>query len=322
VSLRNPEFGPFFFFHEHLARFSSTTHHREGAPWYFVPFLLGGFAPWTVLFVSRIRHIARLAAQPKPFHAERLLIVWCVFIFTFFTISGSKLPSYILPMFPGMALLMAPSLMMTSPRAHRWNLVAAFGATLAGIGAVAMIDRFATDEIPVELFLNMRPWLALTLAALLVGTGLALHWRLRAPTLKPVLATAIAGLVAWQSVALGYDELSPATSSYHLVRRIVAAEGPFRPELPFFSVQTYEQTMPFYLNRTFTLVDFYDEMNLGLDIEPDKGIQTKEAFRQHWRALEAGYATMKPEVYDELVEDALPMRLLGRDTRRVVVSRR
>jgi len=94
------------------------------------------------------------------------------------------------------------------------------------------------------------------------------------------------------------------------------------PELPFFSIQTYEQTMPFYLNRTMTLVDFYDEMSLGLQIEPEKGIQSMAEFRQRWRALEAGYATMKPEVFGELAADSVPMRELGRDTRRVIVSRR
>ncbi|MEP6702166.1 MAG: hypothetical protein ABJB04_04185, partial [Betaproteobacteria bacterium] len=287
-----------------------------------VPILLAGLAPWTFLFLSRVRHIALLAATPKPFHAERLLIVWCVFIFLFFSISSSKLPSYILPIFPALALLMAAALVATSPRAHAWNLGAASVFTLIGAGAMVVVDRFATDEIPAELFLNMRPWLALTLAAVLSGTALALHWRRQAATLSPVLAIAVAGIIAWQSVALGYDELSPATSSYHLVHRIVAEEGPFHPELPFFSIKTYEQTLPFYINRTLTLVDFYDEMHLGLDIEPEKGIQTVEEFRHRWRALDAGYATMRPDTFDELNAEKLPMRELGRDTRRVIVSRR
>jgi len=322
VSLENPEFGPFFFFHEHLDRFASTAHRREGAPWYFVPFLLGGLSPWTLIFASRLRHVWAEAKQRRPFNPERLLIVWCVFIFVFFSISGSKLPSYILPMFPGLALLMAPTVTQTSPRIHAWNLAAAFVLAFLSVFAVIEIDQFATDETPVQLFLDMRPWLTMVLAALLTGTTLALHWRAQAATLKPVLVTALSGVIAWQAVALGYDELSPATSSYHLVRRIVETQGPFRPELPFFSVQTYEQTLPFYLDRTLTLVDFYDEMNLGLELEPTKGIEKKFQFEALWRSLDAGYATMKPEVHEEFVRDALPMRELGRDTRRVIVSRK
>ena len=322
VSLRNPEFAPFFFFHEHLDRFSSTAHRREGAPWYFVLPLLAGFSPWTLLFASRLRLIAKEIRTPRRFHPERLLVVWSVVIFVFFSVSGSKLPSYILPVFPALALLMAPTIREAGTRAHGWNLAAAILLGIASLVAVANVNRFATDEIPAELFLAMRPWLALTVAALVAGTVLALYWRREGPTLKPVLTTAFAGFVAWQATAQGYDALAPATSSYHLIKRIVAKEGPFRPDVPFYSIQTYEQTLPFYLRRTMTLVDFSDEMSLGLDIEPEKGIQTKEAFRQTWRTLDAGYATMKPEVYDELAAEGVPMRELGHDTRRVIVSRR
>ena len=213
-----------------------------------------------------------MIATPKPFHPERLLVVWCVFIFAFFSVSGSKLPSYIIPIFPALALLMAPSIVQTSPRAHAWNLGAACIFALICAAAMVMIDRFANDEIPVELFENMRPWLVVTVAALLLGTVLALRWRRQAATLRPVLAVAVSGLIAWQGIAYAYNALSPATSSYHLVQQIAATEGPLSPDVPFFSIQTYEQTLPFYLKRTMTLVDFYDELNLGLEQEPEKGI--------------------------------------------------
>ena len=321
VQARNPEFSEFFFFHEHLARFASKAHRREGPLWYFVPILFAGLAPWTLLFVSRLRHIRKLVAQPKPFHPERLLVVWCVFIFVFFSASGSKLPSYIIPIFPALALLMAPSIVQASPRAYTWNLAAACIFALIGAAAMVMIDRFATDEIPAELFENMRPGLAFVVATLLLGTGLALHWRRHAATLRPVLAVAVTGLIAWQGVAYTYNALSPATSSYHLVRRMLATEGPLRRDVPFFSIRTYEQTLPFYLKRTMTLVDFYDELALGLEQEPEKGIGFMPEFYPVWRALDAGYAAMKPEDFEAFKKAGLPMRVLAGDTRRVIVSR-
>jgi len=261
-------------------------------------------------------------ATPRPFHPERLLVVWSVFIYLFFSVSGSKLPSYIIPIFPALALLMAPSIMQTSPRAHAWNLGAACIFALICAAAMLMIDRFANDEIPVELFENMRPWLVVTVAALLLGTALALHWRRQAASLRPVLAVAITGLIAWQGIAYAYNALSPATSSYHLVRQIEAKEGPLRPDVPFFSIQTYEQTLPFYLKRTMTLVDFFDELNMGLFAEPEKGIEWMPQFYSVWLALDAGYATMRPELFETLRAASLPMRELGHDTRRVIVSRK
>ncbi|MEP7084075.1 MAG: glycosyltransferase family 39 protein, partial [Betaproteobacteria bacterium] len=321
VQTRNPEFSEFFFFHEQLSRFASTMHRREGAPWYFVPILLGGLAPWTLLFISRLRHIWKLTAQPKPFHPERLLIVWCVFIFVFFSVSGSKLPSYILPIFPALALLMAPSIIQTSPRAYAWNLAAACVFALIGVTAMVMIDRFASDEVPVQLYENMRPGLAFVVLMLVLGAGLALHWRRNAATLRPVLALGVTGILAWQGVAYTHNELSPATSSYHLVRALAASEGPLRSDVPFFSIQTYEQTLPFYLRRTMTLVDFYDELALGLEQEPDKGIGYMREFYEVWRSLAAGYAEMKPESFEILKKEGLPMRVLAADTRRVIISR-
>ena len=322
VQARNPEFSGFFFFHEHLARFASTTHRRIGAWWYFIPILVAGLAPWTVLFLARLRQVWSELARPKPFHPERLLVVWCVFIFVFFSASGSKLPSYILPIFPALALLLAPSIVQAGPRAHAWNLGATLILTLSCAAAIVMIDRFASDEVPVELFENMRPWLAVTLATLLLGAALALRWRRQDATLRPVLALAASGLIAWQGVAYAYNALSPATSSYHLVQKIAATEGPLAPDAPFFSIQTYEQTLPFYLKRTMTLVDYYDELALGLAQEPEKGIAQINEFVPVWRALAAGYATMTPDGYDALRAAGLPMRELGRDTRRVIVSRR
>ena len=37
----------------------------------------------------------------------------------------------------------------------------------------------------------------------------------------------------------------------------------------------YDQTLPFYLGRTTTLVDYRDELGLGLDAEPEKGIDPR-----------------------------------------------
>jgi hypothetical protein len=124
--------------------------------------------------------------------------------------------------------------------------------------------------------------------------------RRQAANLRPVLALAFPGSSPGRRWRLGYDELSPAdfVVSSRAANRRDRRPVPARA-CPFFSIKTYEQTMPFYLNRTLTLVDFYDEMNLGLDLEPEKGIQTMEEFRERWSALDAGYATMKPEVFDE-----------------------
>ena len=322
VQSRNPEFSDFFFFHEHLARFSSTTHRREGGWWYFIPIVIAGFAPWTVLMLFQLRPLIAALTTPKPFHPERLLVVWAAFIFLFFSASGSKLPSYVMPVFPAMAILFASRIGDLGRRAWQLNAIVAVLFAIACVAAMVNADRFASDEVPDALFGDMWPWLIAGITSLIVGVVLALLPHPRGRTLGPVLATAAGCMLCWLFAMYGHNVLSPATSSYHLVRQIESAHGAFDRTAPFFTIRTYEQTLPFYLKRTMTLVDFYDEMALGLLEEPSKGIPHVAEFLPQWAALDAGYATMKPETYDELRAAGMPMRELGHDTRRVIVSRK
>ena len=87
-----------------------------------------------------------------------------------------------------------------------------------------------------------------------------------------------------------------------------------------YSVRTYDQTLPFYLERTVTLVAFSDEMTFGVEHEPQRWIPDMDAFVARWRAGGCEYAFMEPAVFDELTAAGLPMRLVGRDTRRVLVA--
>jgi hypothetical protein len=76
------------------------------------------------------------------------------------------------------------------------------------------------------------------------------------------------------------------------------------------------------MKRTVTLVDYTDEMELGLQQETSKGVPSQAAFRRSWRDLDRGYAIMDHAVYRDNARRGLPMRELGRDPRRVIVSRR
>src|SRR6185437_5700838 len=90
----------FFFIHEHFERFLTTEHRRIGAWWYFLPMAVAGFLPWTGIYLWRLRHGWRDATiEPSGFAWQRFCLVYAGFVLVFFSLSGSKLPSYILPMF-------------------------------------------------------------------------------------------------------------------------------------------------------------------------------------------------------------------------------
>src|SRR3954463_6213288 len=103
VSLRNQEFAHFFFIQEHFQRFTTKMHGRYQPMWFFVPILLAGLAPWLLAFFASLKSFFK---RQEGFDSALFLALWCAVVFIFFSISGSKLPSYILPMFPALVLLM------------------------------------------------------------------------------------------------------------------------------------------------------------------------------------------------------------------------
>jgi hypothetical protein len=83
----------------------------------------------------------------------------------------------------------------------------------------------------------------------------------------------------------------------------------------------YDQTLPFYLKRTVTLVDYSDEFEFGLAQEPGRRIDTIAEFEKRWRGDPMAYAVMSDETWRRLEADRLPMRVLARDVRRVIVAK-
>src|SRR5439155_15446702 len=152
-------------------------------------------------------------------------------------------------------------------------------------------------------------------------SALSMWLALRKGVLHATIALAFASLVFGTLAMMGYDALGPSTSVRGLVRQITAREGGFANDAPFFSVNMYEQTLPFYLKRPVTVVDFTDELELGQREEPFKALPSQASFRHRWHDLDRGYAIMDYDTYRDCRYRGVPMRELGRDPRRVIVSR-
>jgi 4-amino-4-deoxy-L-arabinose transferase-like glycosyltransferase len=87
-----------------ITRFTTAEHVKTSAWYFFIPVLLLGFFPWTSLMVQAIKE--SLTTKRRDEYATLLFFtIWAVFIFVFFSISSTKLVTYILPMYPPLAIL-------------------------------------------------------------------------------------------------------------------------------------------------------------------------------------------------------------------------
>jgi 4-amino-4-deoxy-L-arabinose transferase-like glycosyltransferase len=89
-----------FLLDHNIQRFTTTVHRHPGPPWYYAPLLLAGLFPWSGLMLPGL---ARLA--PRRFRPDLFVLLWLALPLAFFSLAGSKLPGYILPCLPPLALV-------------------------------------------------------------------------------------------------------------------------------------------------------------------------------------------------------------------------
>jgi 4-amino-4-deoxy-L-arabinose transferase-like glycosyltransferase len=250
----------------------------------------------------------------------------------FFSASGSKLPSYILPMFPPLALVTGWLLLAVQP-ARLARMILPYAVVVAVLAVIVLARygnieaRFATDRQPIATLAAFGPWFKGALILFAAGAGGALAC-FRAGSGRARYAgaalLALSTLAGTQSIVAGLDSFRTTRSAYDILRTAAAHSRAALsdPHIPFYQVHMYDQTVPFYLGRTTTVVAFRDELALGIDAEPGRAIPSEAAWIAAWRKLDAGYALFPPDELARLLREDVPMHVLARDPRRVIVSRR
>jgi 4-amino-4-deoxy-L-arabinose transferase-like glycosyltransferase len=135
-----------FVLDHNVQRFTSTIHHHPGPFWYYVPLLLGGLFPWSGLAVP-----ALFGIHPRASRHDLLVLLWLALPFAFFSLAGSKLPGYILPCVPPLALLMgraAAGLVSSAPpeRYLSARVTALVGLVLGALVATTPALLFRLQE--------------------------------------------------------------------------------------------------------------------------------------------------------------------------------
>ena len=326
VSWRNPEFAQFFFIHEHWQRYTSTVHHRGEPWWYFIPQLLGGFLPWLgltprIVGVLRQEGSGPAAGAAQGFRPLLFGAAWAGSIFVFFSLSDSKLPGYILPVFPALALLAAPALerLVAQADAAAWRrqLAAMLALSALGFAASWLLGRWpGTDPDDAQLR-SYGLWLAAACALSAGGVLLAQRLNRHAALLPSIGTYALAFFGATTLGLLGHETLGRPASGADLVPAIEAVLG---PRMPIYSVRLLDHTLPFYLRRTTIMVEQPDELDFGTRQEPSKWLPTLAAFEGVWTTGPHALAIMSHATYATLQHDRLVMTPVAEDERRVVVA--
>jgi 4-amino-4-deoxy-L-arabinose transferase-like glycosyltransferase len=233
VALRTPGLLGYFLGNQLWDRYATTVHQRGGPVWYFIPVLLGGALPWT--------WAAAAGATRAGLRSRALLLSWVVVPLVFFSFSGSKLPAYVLPLLPAVAVLAAAGL--DPPRALPRALTAITLALLAG--GIVVGARVLLHEPGGAIGAGVPPAAYLSAAALALSAVLLAARRAGAGALL-----AVGGLALLVAAARPFD--AELGSPRPLVERLLAER---RDSEPVVEYRRFNAAVPFALGDTVRLLE-------------------------------------------------------------------
>jgi 4-amino-4-deoxy-L-arabinose transferase-like glycosyltransferase len=139
VQHQNPTFFREFFVEHNLERFATDRYQHVQPFWYYIIVVVLAMMPWTVVAVRALidgiqtsvaewrlrRTSSKRPAPNRPGDAfPEFLVLWALIPIVFFSFSQSKLPGYILPSIPPIAILTGDYIFRRRlPGLNRWILI-------------------------------------------------------------------------------------------------------------------------------------------------------------------------------------------------------
>lgn len=246
VEARNAGYLKYFFWDEHFGRFTTSAFRRSGPWYYFFGVVIVGFLPWSVLLPAAARNAWRERRDDKSL----FLILWVLLPFIFFSVSKSKLPHYILPIFPPLAVLTGAALTALYRRVEsKMHLALSLVWLIQGLAAGYLVAGSFFPPIlgdPIREGISAMPDL-LKAAGTALALGylyLALSGR-RSKNLGPLFLTHVAGLTLFFAFSVQIVMLiAPGRSAKPVAEKALPLIGP-ATQVVFFD--THLAGMPFYL---------------------------------------------------------------------------
>jgi 4-amino-4-deoxy-L-arabinose transferase-like glycosyltransferase len=134
----HPGYLHYYFVERHLQGYLTATQRHAGRGWwYYIPIVIGGTLPWT-------GYLANAARNARG--SRMRLVVWAWFLtgLVFLSVGESKLVTYVLPLFPALAILAAERIVAAGTFAGRLAY-GVFATTLAMLpvgGLIVVASRF------------------------------------------------------------------------------------------------------------------------------------------------------------------------------------
>jgi 4-amino-4-deoxy-L-arabinose transferase-like glycosyltransferase len=241
VSCEIPNYLHYVVVTETWARMTTNELRRTEPVWFFLPVLLAGTFPWSIVALSTLR--SKTTPEVSADRGLRLyLLLWLVVPLIFFSLSRGKQEQYMLPLVPAVALLVAGRWgdRLTGVRiaAGLWGILGVAMLVVAGLGVPGLDPGRVSSGIAAQTAVGFG-------VAALFGAFLAWFGSSRRQQLA-VIGLALP-LMAFPVITAG---LMKAVAADRSARGLAAEiEDHLSPETELLWIESYAAGVSFYLER-------------------------------------------------------------------------
>lgn len=274
VCMANPDFFHFFFIREHFLRYTTTIHERYQPVYFFIPVLLAGLVPYTGMLYDAGRAMTgkcRLISKSDG----AFLGLWFFMTFIFFSLSDSKLVTYILPCLPPLAILFGA--VMTSLEPHEFRrFIILNSVILIPLALTGLVWPVFTNDADVIAMRVPAFMLAFMLLVFTACSFMLLRNNKHVPFLLCIL-----GILAMFSASGAFIVEGKLLSHKEAASLILEnADGDY----DVIVFQKLMQGMNYYLQRRTITADTIDELEFGAeqDNQRDKYFINEDEAKSLW----------------------------------------
>ncbi|MCL1940429.1 MAG: glycosyltransferase family 39 protein [Synergistaceae bacterium] len=265
----NGDFFYFFFVQEHFLRYATKMHDRYQPVWFYIPILILGVMPWAGLIPGALSSLFGIR-KTEDENEKRALIffyLWITIIFVFFSLSGSKLIPYIVPVLPPLAVIFAASIikMLNSGDLKLAKKILLWGAPLFVAIFIASIIYPFMDKHEIGIF---KLWsYAVPLGLVSLAFPVMGFYCVKKENIKMfVFGMLVLSLFFSAAAKRGFVLMGETRSAYDTAKLISEhkREGDLVAQ-----IWDYDQGLPFYLKQRIVLIEWLGELEFGAAQESD-----------------------------------------------------
>jgi 4-amino-4-deoxy-L-arabinose transferase-like glycosyltransferase len=329
--------GDFFLqslFWNNVTRYSSVVSGHKQPGWYYIDVLLIGFMPWTFFLPAAALRIANREFWVSPFKSIndesrsllRYCVLWASFVFAFFMLGQTRLPTYILPMFPPLAIafaLLVPTAdsenITQNPLVERIPLSISFKAWILGsiasclislIGSLILITQYSK-------LLHFNPtqaessfiWIVIIAVSFMLFNLIALIFFIKRKAVAAI-AVSISGIIVMNVGLWGHVIPLIATNAQAETMRFIQKVGPAplavydlqRPSLTYYGKRNFPRFSSLEENRLIQWIQKQATKSSSSSVSRIDEMAS-DTRREHRRSASVGQATCANEKHSNKVDD-------------------